>query len=679
MRRREIWTALVTPAAATAPPRRRQSLISDPPHHERSAAEIAARVTPADSAYEPLDVRRYGASSANTGAANALALQNAVHVLMQTPGGELYIPEGLALDLAQVSFVSMSQFSIRCDGLITSSQGPLGTAFTNYTAHQGTYTPFKFTSCTRFRLHGRGAIDPGHVDALYFHSCSDFDISIDCRGRGQNSFMEGIYLQFCHQFRIHDMTIDSITAQTMQDTLTLQTPLRAQATSATAAEWTAGPGTFDVAFSNGDIRLVTFGRGTRNVRMSWSPGLSSAASATMHAEIYHDWLSNIAIFSCYDFRISNVRSRRAGMNGIYILSVAGAVSSCYNFDVSGNTCEYNAGSGIQITWAGGTTPNNYTCSNNQLLYNQADGIDITNTSGGCASIWAQFNHNNHYYNGWINCNPANPGGQDGSGLGTFFNVANFEVVGGIVCEPNNAGIALQNARNFRIANVAITKTQRGGHQAGIAVLAPIAYGTIENIDCVTNGLQTIAMQPSTDVTLRGLRLSGGPASFSTGRYIGCKLTDSSISSTLAINWVFDIIDCHITVTDASAQGIVASQPSVRSIRNTIAAEGSAVNTNGQRSCVVEDTTASVSGAVTAIDINGSSGCRVSGCYATATSGAAIAATGACDRTVFLGNRVGSASGHSFLIQGGCTNTILMGLTVISGPTSLGGTFLVNQP
>lgn len=636
-------------------------------------------MTPTDYAYEPLDVRRYGASSANTGAANALALQNAVEVLMRMPGGELYIPEGLALRLSQVSFASMSQFSIRCDGLVTSSQGPLGPAFTNHTAHQGTYTPFKFTSCTRFRLHGRGVIDPGCVDPLYFHSCSDFDISIDCRGSGQNSFMEGIYLQFCHQFHIHDMTIDSITAQAMQDALTLQAPLSAQATSAIAASWTAGPGTFNVAFSNGELRLVTFGSGTRNVSMSWSPGLSIGVGRTMHAEIYHDWLSNIAIFSCYDFRISNVRSRRAGMNGIYILSVAGAVSSCYNFDVSGNTCEHNAGSGIQITWAGGTTPNNYTCSNNQLRYNQADGIDVANTSGGCASIWAQFNHNNHYYNGWINCNPANPGGQDGSGLGTFFNVGDFEVLGGIVYEPNNAGIALQNARNFHIANIAITKTQRGGHQAGIAILAPIAYGTIENIDCVTNGLQTIAMQPSTDVTLRGLRLSGGPASFSTGHYVGCKLTDSSISSTLAINWVFDIIGCHITVTDSSAQGIIANQPGVRSIRNTIAADGSAVNTNGQHSCAVEDTTASVSSAVTAININGSNGCRVSGCSATATSGVAIAATGACDRTVFLSNKASSARGHSFLTESGCTNTIVMGLTAVSGPMSLAGTFLVNHP
>lgn len=655
-------------------------------HYPQTPEEMLAGVTPGGFNYPELDVRRYGAASGNSGAQNAAALQNAVRVLARKQWGELLVPEGLVLPLTQVQLDGLTHFNIRCDGVITSTAQPPGPAFTHQPASQGAFTPLKLTHCSGFKIYGRGSIDPGCVDALYLLSCSDFDLSLDCRGTGRNNNLHGIYLQFCFQFRIHDMTVDSITAQNMQDALNMTAAPAARSTTATATSWAAGAGTFDTVFAAAatgetEIRLVTYGSGTRNVSMSWHEGLANDSRAAFHAEIYYGWLNNLAILSCHDFRVNDVISRKAGGNGLYVLSVGGAISSCYNFELSGNTCERNSESGIQITWAGGTTPNNYTCNNNILRYNQADGIDAANTSGARASIWAQFNGNQHYCNGWINCNPDNPGGQDGSGLGTFFNVANFEAIGGIVYEPNNAGIAVANAESFRIANVAITKTRPGGHQQGIVLLAPITGGTIENVDCTTAGLGTLLMQPATDVTLSRLRLTGGPTAFGAGEFAGCRMKESSIHSTTALEWLFDIIDCNIIVTGTNAQGLIARRAGVHCVRNTIASQGNAVDTNGQADCVIENTTATASAGGIAINVNGSNGCRVQGCTAIAqgSSTAAFGAQGRCDRTTFIDIKGNCATGHSLLVSAQSTNTILIGLTSIHGPSGLGGTYLLKQP
>lgn len=60
----------------------------------RTAAEIAAGVTPSNYAYAPLDARRYGLSVTNSASSNSTALQAAVNVAEEAGGGTVTLPPG---------------------------------------------------------------------------------------------------------------------------------------------------------------------------------------------------------------------------------------------------------------------------------------------------------------------------------------------------------------------------------------------------------------------------------------------------------------------------------------------------------------------------------------------------------------------------------------------------------
>jgi hypothetical protein len=103
MRRRDISKALfatVTGSAVVA--RQADAQTCTAPCYTRTAAEIAAGVTPTNYAYAPgplIDVRRYGWSSTNTAAQNATALNTAISISQTTVtsgnyGATIQLPPG---------------------------------------------------------------------------------------------------------------------------------------------------------------------------------------------------------------------------------------------------------------------------------------------------------------------------------------------------------------------------------------------------------------------------------------------------------------------------------------------------------------------------------------------------------------------------------------------------------
>jgi hypothetical protein len=646
----------------------------------QTPAEMAARVTPVNEAFPPLHIARYGAVGDGQ-VDDTAAIQQAARVLAHTTDGELYLPAGFACAVSQVHFDKMADFRVRCDGRLVSNRLTPGAAFTNMQSSHGSYTPLVLTDCTRFKLHGDGSIDGGYVDTLCAIGCSDFDISVDLKGRGLNSLMHGVWIQYCHRFRIHDLQIERVTAQNMQGTaLTMAARPSRTATAASVQTLPAGLAGhhFNVVFSDSQHRVVSLGAGTADVPMSWSSdprGALTDATTAFHVEVYYDWLSNLALISCYDFQVDHVVSRKAGMNGIYVLSVTGPglFDSCHDFDLSDNTCEYCSGSGIQITWNGGTPPNRYKCNGNTLRYNQGDGIDAANSSGSTVPVYAQFNNNNHFYNGWINCDPSNPGGADGSGLGTFQRIANFEAIGGIVVESNNAGIYVDAATNFHIAKVQITKQRPGTSQVGVAVVGS-GVGSIEDVDCVTSAaIPTLLLQPGIDITIRGGSYSGGSISIAKGTWTGSRLQGVKITTPATIDWAFDVIDCNIAVTGPGVPALRAVSASLHCSRCSISASGSCISIESQHHCVIEDTTATTGSSAPTVAVKDAIGTFLrGGSYTNTQAGVAVSIGGASVNTLLLGVAVNCSHGVAIEEGSACTGTSKSSVYVIAGTTAFNG-------
>ena len=89
MRRRDISKALFATATGSAVVTQRvEAQTCGAPCYPQTLAEIAAKVPPANCAYAPLDCRRYGATTSDsTGATNTSAINNALLVASNNPGG----------------------------------------------------------------------------------------------------------------------------------------------------------------------------------------------------------------------------------------------------------------------------------------------------------------------------------------------------------------------------------------------------------------------------------------------------------------------------------------------------------------------------------------------------------------------------------------------------------------
>lgn len=102
---------------------------SDP--YKRTAAEIAASVTPTDYSYLPLNVRRYGASPSASASANTIAINNASRVANWAGGGTVYIPTGdYSVDSTLLFYATpnLGQTVFRGDGKVSTTLSYTGSA-----------------------------------------------------------------------------------------------------------------------------------------------------------------------------------------------------------------------------------------------------------------------------------------------------------------------------------------------------------------------------------------------------------------------------------------------------------------------------------------------------------------------------------------------------------------------
>jgi len=109
MNRREFAAALgggastlASVALAAAPPSAAGSSVPEALNHPRTAAEVAANVTPVDASYPPLDLRRYGAdgsgsSSSDRAVADAIAACGASGGTIRVPGGHYVFSDQIDL------------------------------------------------------------------------------------------------------------------------------------------------------------------------------------------------------------------------------------------------------------------------------------------------------------------------------------------------------------------------------------------------------------------------------------------------------------------------------------------------------------------------------------------------------------------------------------------------------
>ncbi|MFL6601392.1 MAG: hypothetical protein ACJ8R9_08675 [Steroidobacteraceae bacterium] len=217
MHRRDISKALLATAAGSGVlAERAHAQTLNAPSFARTAAEIAAGVTPTDLRYSPTgpcDIRRYGAQQSNTDSQNLAALNQAILVAQSSAG-------------AVVIMVP---------------------ADCHYGYHYTTQSTFPQL---------RGTVPIVVVD---YSQGSSFS--------GYPTIYDGTQIRYFY------FTPDT-TAQ-----VTFTGPLPAGAMSAKlAVPWTLSTGPWQTVFSNGNLRYVTFTEGTRSA--SWTSALSSATTAT---------------------------------------------------------------------------------------------------------------------------------------------------------------------------------------------------------------------------------------------------------------------------------------------------------------------------------------------------------------------------------------------------------------
>lgn len=576
--------------------------------YEQTPAELAAGVVIVNPNFLELDARRYGLATTATAATNTTALQAGVSVLAQYQDAELIVAAGVVASINQITFNTMTKFNFRCDGILVSNANQPGTPFTDSrSTFAGVFSPLWFSSCSNFKVYGKGYVQPGYVEPVFLSSCFDFDFSLDCRGNGTNSTLSGFYIRYCYQFRLHDMTIDSITAQNMNNS----------------------------------------------------------------TEVYYSWLNNVQLWDSYDFLISRVTSRRSGMNGLY------PASNCYEFAIRDCICEYNAASGIQLAWSSfGVFPVRFSISNNTLRYNQADGIDCNNTQGSQALIYATFMGNIHAYNGWINCNPANAAGADGSGVGTFEAVSNFEVIGNTVTECAHGGIFLQTCSQWRVVGNTVIKSNTGTAGDGCFISGGTSGSLAFNDIKVPSTLSALNMQSTNDVTVNNNSFDG-LLSFANGSYPGCRFSKNRCTAYTQTLVQFDWYENDFTANNAAQNGLFVINPGVRIVSNTVTATGIGIVCSSINYCDISWNTVTVTGTGEAIYVDNAECTNVYGNIATAVSAAAVHILGTSDQTTVALNKGSSTSGNSIRVESTCTLTAKWANVAVSGAASYAGTFTIN--
>jgi parallel beta-helix repeat protein len=355
------------------------------------------------------------------------------------------------------------------------------------------------------------------------------------------------------------------------------------------------------------------------------------------------------------------------MNGIYI------GSNCRDFDINENISEYNAGSGIQITWASyGAMPVRYKINNNIFRYNQADGLDNPNTTGkGTVSVFAQFNNNLHMCNGFINCDPVNSPGADGSGIGTFYGIAKFEALGNVVFECASWGIYCEQCDDFTIGANTVQKSHAGMVKGGMYISALSNGRFMGNHIEVTPLSPALVMHSCSDVTISGCSFSG-LVSIASGTYIGCKMSACKFKCSSVFVVQFDLLDCNVLISKAGQDGLYVSQAGINLDRNIVSAHGHAIVVSSVNYCKLTGNTATSSGAGAGIYVAGAIATSIRGNKGIGISGAGIQVTGSSTQTELTMNQASSSTGNSFLIDESTSHSIKYGNVTLAGVAKFGG-------
>lgn len=560
--------------------------------------------TDQDELRETVKVTQFGAVAGASDSTTALQLAiNYIGV-----GTKLIIPPGV-WNFTNLTFTGKTDFQLEVQGqLVNIGTKPGGTAVDMRSTQSGLQT-INFSNCARFKVTGNGNIQNGFREALYFSTCTDFDVTLDCRGNGTNDNLVGVYLRYCQRFHFGRMTLDGVTLKP-----------------------------------------------TNNV-----------------TEVYGNWTNNVQIWDCSDFVFDNgFTSRNSGMNGIY------PGSNCTDFVITDCILEYNAGSGCQMAWSSfGTFPIRWNFSKNIVRYNQADGLDVNNTSGSGLGIYASIQGNIFLYNGWINGNPANAAGVDGSGIGTFFSVNNWVAQGNEVIECASHGVFVSNCNFWNISGGSIIKSNTGTQNDGLYITAG-AVGLIEGVSiAVLPALSALVTLTTSYLTIRDCYFNG-QLSFSSGTYTSCKFIGNKATAYTQTSVVMDWLDNDIDVGNSAQNGLFVSAPGCKIQRNRVSATNAGIINSGFNYTDISGNTITAAGGE-GIIVTASTGVRVEGNNSSTTANAAgIHLSGACVNCSLAMNQGGSSGGgNSFLVDAAATLTQKWGNIGTGGASSFGGTYGVN--
>lgn len=150
MRRRDISKALLATAGSTVVAQRVEAQSCTAPCYAQTAAELAAGVTPTNTAYAPgpwIDVRRYGADP--TGAANSDAALASAITVCGTNGGTIWFAPGSYKFANQYNWTNLTNITIQGAGG-NSSGGNVCTILT-YTGTAATWISMPGALGIRFR------------------------------------------------------------------------------------------------------------------------------------------------------------------------------------------------------------------------------------------------------------------------------------------------------------------------------------------------------------------------------------------------------------------------------------------------------------------------------------------------------------------------------------------------
>lgn len=371
---------------------------------------------------------------------------------------------------------------------------------------------------------------------------------------------------------------------------------------------------------------------------------------------------NISILHC---DISKCRK-----NGI-------AISSGYHVTINNNKVYWNSMSGVQVGYntTGAVSPylksTLFTNIVNNIIYeNKADGIDCNNT-GTIYDTHLVIANNVSSRNGWFPYGAT--GGDatvDGSGIGTFFNLADFVVCNNVTNGGAGAGCYLSGCTNFVVSNNVINKPD-GGNKG--VVITGCTNGSFINNDVETGAaVDSFGFGgANTDVLVLNNKFKGGnvqiPSAGGGISYSNVRFEGNIIDQAGSLNGPIDLINNIINITDSNTTGVFFSSRVFRGNKVTATGYGVIVQ---QNNATINDNI--VTGGNAGIQCSDDlTGCLFQGNKAVGGTGPAFRIGGSSGTNTLICNEITAGSGNSLYTTAGTTIVTLR--NIITGVTSISGT------